>query len=124
MISLSSTLMVLQARTATAINTTQPVAHVWYYDVPARQKVGMEEYQRGMQRTVMTDTTDITICAAPPDTNVTRNIYALCINNRSLDTEIFTISTFDATNRYPLVTRSALTLEAIWYEDEGGWQNY
>ena len=124
MISLDSTLMVLQVRTATAINTTEPVAHVWYYDVPLQAKTENEEYRKFLTRTVMTNTTDITICAAPLLQGVTRNIISICVNNRSLDTEIFTFSTFDGTTRYPLITRSALTLEAIWYEDYGGWQNY
>ena len=120
MISYDST-MTLQARTASAINTTEPVAHVWFYDTPAQTKPTFEEYQRAMTRTVMTNTTDITICAAPRQGTI-RNVFAISIYNRSLDTEIFTVSTTDGTNRYPVVNKSLATLETLWYDNEAGWQ--
>ena len=112
--------MVLQARTASAIATTEPVAHVWYYDVPAQSKPGFDEYQRALQRTVLTNTTDITICAAPRQGTV-RNIVSVSIYNRSTDTEIFTVSTTDGTNRYPFENKTLATLETLHYENEEGW---
>ncbi len=119
MIAIDST-MVIQARTATAINTTEPVAHVWFFDTPPQTKATFEDYQRAMKRTVMTNTTDITICAAPPAGTI-RCVISIAIYNRSLDTEIFTVSTYDQTNRYPLENKTLATLETLHYENSEGW---
>lgn len=119
MISYDSTI-VLQVRTATAINTTEPVAHVWFFDTPAQKKPTFEDYMRALVRTVMTNTTDITICGSPLKESI-RNVFAISVYNRSLDTEIFTVSTYDGTNRYPLETKTLATLETLHYEDGEGW---
>lgn len=120
MISYDST-MVLQAKTASAINTTEPVAHVWFFDTPPKTKEGFEDYMRAMTRTVMTNTTDVTICAAPAQGAI-RNVFAIAINNRSADTELFTISTYDGTNRYPILDQYSLaTLKTLFYESGAGW---
>lgn len=119
MISLDST-VALQVRTASAINTTEPVAHVWYFDVPSQTKPTFEDYQRAMVRTVTTNTTDVTICASPRVGTI-RNIIAIAIYNRSLDTEIFTVSTYDGSNRYPLENKTLATLETLHYENGEGW---
>jgi hypothetical protein len=111
--------MVLQAKTASAINTTEPVVHVWFFDTPPQVKPTFEDYLRAMTRTVMTNTTDVTICAAPRAGTI-RNVFAIAIYNRSLDTEIFTVSTYDSTNRYPLETKTCATLETLHYEDGEG----
>lgn len=121
MISFDST-MVLQARLASATGTTEPVAHVWFFDTPPQVKPTFEDYQRAMTRTVLAGVTDTTICAAPRQGTI-RNVFAISINNRSADTEIFTVSTYDGTNRYPIVdNQSLVTLKALVYENGAGWQ--
>lgn len=121
MISFDSTI-VLQVRLGSATGTTEPVCHVWFFDTPAGVKPTFEDYQRAMTRTVLAGATDTTICAAPRAGTI-RNVFTLSINNRSADTELFTISTYDGTNRYPVIDQFSLaTLKTLFYEHGAGWQ--
>lgn len=121
MIALDSTLLTLQAVLASAANTTQPFAHVWYYDTPGIASDYRTVRDRlSMQRTALNNTTAVDICAAPSKSGISRQISELAIVNRSADTEIVTIQTTDGSTVGPIITQTLLTLESLHYNEEEG----
>lgn len=114
-------LTILQAFMASATGTTQPQAHVWYYDVSVSQKLGFEEYRPQLQRTTLDDTNTVDICSPPTGQETVRTITKVAIINRSTDTEIITVATSISANSRRIITMTLLTLQGLYYEQHRGW---
>jgi hypothetical protein len=120
MIALDTPTMVLQAALASATGTTEPVAHVVARTVPQSTKSSFEEYQSRLTRTLFTGAANVTICAAP-QVNEFKAIEYVGVVNRSTDTETVTVSTYDGTNRYPLIVQGLAANQGLYYEENRGW---
>lgn len=107
---------------ASATGTTQPVATVFFHDVPHDTKEGFEEYPGGRQITALNSTTEVTILSSPAKTAITRQVDGLAILNRSTDTEIITVGTYDGTTRSPMVVKQLQPNQSIVFTPDGGWQ--
>lgn len=111
----------LQAVMASATGTTQPQAHVSFYDVPTGKKDGLEEYRIQLQRTTLNDTTAVDICDAPLTAGTVRIVTSVSIVNRSTDTEIISISTDVGGASRRIITKTLTTLQGLYYEQGRGW---
>jgi len=124
MIYLDSTLISLQAILGGAVGASQPEVHVFFYDVPAQQKMGNEDYKGAVKRTACNSANDVTICAAPVSQNTTRCIPSIAIHNKDNANATITIKTDDGSTEYILFKATLATLECATYEDGLGWQCY
>jgi len=118
MIALNLTTMKLQAVMGSATNTTQPFAHVWFFDIANNIKTGMEDYKVEMKRTALNSTTAVDICDAPGTNGTKRIVVGLSIVNSSLDTEIITLQTTDGTTVGPVITQTLLTTQSLHWSPE------
>src|SRR5262245_33765296 len=121
MFALDLTSLSLRAKLASATGTTEPVWHVWYKHVPLARKEGNEEYPLAVKRTPMTGTTEAVICNTPPSVEIRVHIVSAIVVNRSTDTEIFTVETWDGTTAYPVIIHSLAANEFLAYEHGRGW---
>lgn len=120
MIALDRPEMVLQAQLASATGTTEPVASVVARTIAQATKASFEDYQGRITRSVLSGATPVTICDAPSQ-NAFKAVEYVGIVNRSTDTEIVTVSTWDGVNRYPLIVRSLTPNQSLYYRKRRGW---
>lgn len=119
MIYLDSTILKLQAVLAGSVSSTQPEAHAFFYDVPAAEKTGFEEYRGATKRTALNDTTDVDICVAPPLAGTTRVIECLTIYNKDSASVTVTVKTDDGTTERILCKVALAVGETLFMNEDG-----
>ena len=120
MIALDFTTRKLQAFLASSAATTNPTVTVIYYDVLAQTKGDYSDYRRAPQFTVLVDTTETDICAAPAQ-GVVRHIEEIQVYNADTATVTVTVCVDDAGTNRILVKQALLTTETLQYQHGIGW---
>lgn len=118
---LDSTTLKLEAVLGGSVSTTQPVFHVFYYDIPSQTKNGNEEYRGATNRGALNNTTDVTLCAAPGQVGTTRVITQVNLHNADTASVTVTIKTDDGTTERTLIKITLTTLQTLTYSRKTGW---
>jgi hypothetical protein len=124
MLRLDRTTRVLQAVLAGAKATLDAQCTVCYYDVPARAKTDNSEYIGATNVQDTNGITAVTICAAPPDVSIIRNIDFITVYNRDTAAITLTIQIYNSTGPATtiLIKKTLAVGETLTYEVNGGWQ--
>lgn len=122
MIYLDSTTRVLQAVLASAVAATQPICIVCFYDVISVQQTSQLEPHGATQITATNNTTDVTICSAPPVQGTIRNIKYINFFNRDTAAAIVTIKIDDAGTDSLILRESVPVNRGVVYQDGVQWQ--
>jgi hypothetical protein len=124
MIRLDRTTRIMQAILAGAKATLDAQCTVCYYDVPARTKMDNSEYVGATTEQDTNGTNAVTICDAPPDVAIIRNIDFISIHNYDTAAITVTVQIYNSTG--PVTTRLMKKMlnigESLVYEVNGGWQ--
>ena len=97
MIRLDRTTRILQAILAGAKTTNDAQCVVGFYDVPTRAKNDFSEYAGATNVQDTNGGTVVTICAAPPDVGIVRNIDFISVHNYDSAAITVTVQIYNST---------------------------
>ena len=121
-IQLDSTTKKLEISLSGAITTNQPHITVCFHDVPAQTKTDFSDYRGAPKLTKANSTTAVTICEAPAQNNVTRNVTYISIYNADTVACTVNLRIDDAGTDYTQVLQTLAVGETLAYQAGGGWQ--
>ena len=116
---LDTTSSLLEIDLAGAVTTTQLAVVACYRDWLSQID---QPQQASTQVTLTNDTTEATICDAPGDSNVSREVFYLHVSNRDTVAAVVTLRYQDATSQYAIIVKTLNPSQALIYGANFGWQ--
>lgn len=116
MIRLDKTTRTIMVVMGAAKTTTEPTCAIAFYD----ENLAGDDTKGALQTSTFNDTTDVTACAAPPQSFV-RCIESITVYNADTVAQAVTVKIDDNGTQTRLIKYNLTAGQSLVYENQGGW---